>query len=89
MQWHDGSTNWLPLIDVKASYPVELCTNEPAFAWWVPHVLKKREHIISKVKTKYWIRTHKFGIKIPKSAKEAIEFDKENNNTLWHHERNG
>jgi Reverse transcriptase (RNA-dependent DNA polymerase) len=29
------------------------------------------------------VRTHKFGIKIPKNVAEALAFDKENGNTLW------
>ena len=56
---------------------------EPAFAWWVPHTLKKRERILAKVKSKYWVRTHKFGIRIPKSVEEAKRLDRENGNTLW------
>ena len=58
-------------------------TDEPAFAWWVPFTLRKRDRIISKIKSKYWVRTHKFGIKIPKNLKEAIAFDLENGDTLW------
>ena len=46
-------------------------------------MLKKRDRIVSKIKSKYWIRTHKYGIKIPKTVKEAIQLDKENGNTLW------
>jgi hypothetical protein len=76
---------------MKESFPVQLAeyavqakiAEEPAFAWWVPHTLKKRNRIISKLKSKYWLRTHKFGIKIPKNAEEARAFDAENGNTLW------
>jgi hypothetical protein len=59
--------------------------NEPAFAWWVNHVLRKRDRIISQIKskTKYWTRTHKFGIEIPKSVAEALEIDRKNGNNLW------
>ena len=57
--------------------------NLPAFAWWVPHVLKKKERIISKLKTKYWQRTHKYGIRIPRNINEAIRIDKDNDNTYW------
>ena len=89
--WKDGSSNWVALKDMKNSYPIQVADyarsnkiqDQPAFAWWVPYVLKKRKAIIKKVKSKYWQRTHKFGIKIPKSVKEALDFDKENNNTLW------
>jgi hypothetical protein len=45
--------------------------------------MKKRSHIISKVKSKYWIRSHQFGIEIPKTVKHAIELDQKNSNTLW------
>ena len=76
---------------MKEAYPVQVAestekaqsSEEPAFAWWVPYTLQKRNRIISKLKTKYWVRTHKFGIKIPKTAKEAKEFDFKNGNTLW------
>ena len=89
--WKDGSSSWEKLKDVKESYPVQLAeyslqhriSEEPAFAWWVPHVLKKRNRIISKVKSKYWVRTHKYGIRIPKSVKEAQQLDRENGDTLW------
>ena len=56
---------------------------EPAFHWWVPYVVRKTKQIISKLKSKYWQRTHKYGIKIPKTADEAYAIDRENNNTYW------
>ena len=57
--------------------------NEPAFAWWVPHILRKRKSILSKVKSKYWRRTHKYSIRILKLVPEAYECDKENRDTMW------
>ena len=45
--------------------------------------MKKRNQIISKVKSKYWTRTHKYGVRIPKSVKELIALDKSNGDTLW------
>ena len=92
VKWKDGSSDWIAMKDMKESYPVELAhyaciqniEDEPAFAWWwVPYVLRKQKRILQKVKSKYWTRTHKYGIRIPKSVKEAIEIDKENGNTLW------
>lgn len=91
LQWKDGSSTWEPLKDVKECYPVQMAeyavqkriSKEPAFAWWVPHTLKKKQRIIAKVKSKYWQRTHKFGIRIPKTVEEARKLDRENNNTLW------
>ena len=91
LQWKDGSTTWETLKDIKNCYPVQLAdyaiehgiSNEPAFKWWIPYVIKKRNRIIAKIKTKYWARTHKFGIRIPKSVKEAKDLDQKNGNTLW------
>jgi hypothetical protein len=79
------------LEDMNEEYPVQVAkyavtakiSSEPAFAWWVNWVLKKRNKIISKVKSKYWLRTHKYGIRVPKTVAEAIALDKENGNTLW------
>ena len=90
-QWKDGSTNWVSLKDLKESYPVQTAeyavaakiAMEPAFAWWVPYTLKKRNQIISKAKSKYWHRTHKFGIRIPKSVEEAKCLDQENGDSQW------
>ncbi len=53
--------------------------HEPAFNWWVPHELKKRNQIISLVRKRiprYLKQNHKFGIKIPTSMKDALEIDK-------------
>jgi hypothetical protein len=67
-----------------AEYAVQArIQKEPAFVWWVPYGLKKRLQIVSKVKSKYWQRTHKYGIRIPKTIKEALKIDAENSNSLW------
>ena len=81
----DGSSTWVPLKDLKVSNAVELAeyavanniADEPAFNWWVKNTLKKRDIIISKVKSKYWRTTHKFGIRVPKNVEEAIRLDEE------------
>ncbi len=59
--------------------------HEPAFASWVPHVMKTQEHVISAMKShsQCWDRHQKFGIPLPKSPTEAIQMDKENGNDLW------
>ena len=86
VQWKYGATLWVPLKDMKESYPVQTCEysilvriyEEPSFAWWTPYVIKKRNRIIAKVKSKYWVKTHKFGIKVPNSVKQSVQFDSEN-----------
>jgi hypothetical protein len=90
-QWKDGSTTWVALKDVKDSYPLQLAEHavlnriaeEPSFAWWVSCALKKRNRLIGKLSSKCWIRTHKFGVKIPKNVGQATQFDKENGNASW------
>jgi hypothetical protein len=60
--------------------------HEPAFNWWVPHVLKKHDQIISLVckrTTRYLKRTQNFSIEVPKTVKEALALDRKNGNTLW------
>ena len=91
VEWRGGGSNWIKLKDMKEGYPIETAeyavanriSDEPAFAWWVPDCFNRRDRIISKVKSKYWLRTHKFGFRIPKSVDEARRIDAENNNTLW------
>ena len=69
VSWKDGSSNWVPLKDLKDAYPVQIAeyfvankiANEPAFNWWVHTVLRKQNRIVAKVK-RYSRTTHKFGI---------------------------
>jgi hypothetical protein len=79
-QWKDGSTSWESLLaDLKEFHPIKTAEyamtkgldHEPAFNWWVPHVLRKRDQIISLVRrrtTRYFKRTHRFGIEVPKDC---------------------
>jgi hypothetical protein len=92
VQWKDGSSTWISLKDLKDTYPVELADyaianqrqDEPAFAWWVPYVIKKQTAIISKLRSKYWQRTHKYGVRIPtRSVNEAKDIDQANGDTRW------
>ena len=92
VQWKDGRTLWvLALKDLKDSNPVDLAEyalqakihEKPTFAWWVPYTLRKKVAIINKVKSKYWERTHKYGIRVPKPYMEACQLDAMNNNTYW------
>ena len=90
-RWKDGLTTWVPLKYMKERYPVQVSEyavltrvqEEPEFAWWVPRVLQKRSRIVAKVKSKYWICTHKLGLKVPKSIRETIAKDCDNRNNFW------
>jgi hypothetical protein len=57
--------------------------NQAAFAWWVSDVLRRRNCIIAKVKSRYWKTTHKFGIELPHSVAEAFAIDAQNGNNFW------
>eukprot|EP00978_Attheya_sp_CCMP212_P044277 scaffold305713_cov31-Attheya_sp.AAC.1 len=83
---------WERLSELKESNPVEIAEYdmaneihlEPAFEWWVPFTLKKRDRIISAVvSNRYHKRTHKFGIELPMLVADARRLDKEIGNTLW------
>jgi hypothetical protein len=60
--------------------------HEPAFNWWVPYVLRKHGQIIlavARCSACYLKWSHKFGIEIPMTIKEALELDRQNGNTFW------
>ena len=77
--------------DVKEASPIELAEyatankiyDEPTFAWWVPYAMKKRDRIIAKVKAKYWRTTHKYGVRLPKTAAEALQLDRDTGTDFW------
>lgn len=90
--WKDGSTSWVSLKDLKESHPIQVAeyavareiAHEPAFAWWVPSVLRRRNRIISVVaKTKYARTDQKYGIELPKTVKRALEIDLETGTKFW------
>jgi Reverse transcriptase (RNA-dependent DNA polymerase) len=92
VEWRDGTTSWLPLKELKETNIVEVARyavdnqieTEPAFDWWVRHILKKQKRLIKKTSTSRHRRHgYKFGIRIPETVDEALALDKANNNTLW------
>ena len=91
IRWKDGSESWQKLKDMKESHPIDTAeyakargiADEPAFAWWVPYTLRKRDVIMSAVKSRIRKTTHKYGIEIPTSVKHAFELDEKNGNSMW------
>ena len=57
--------------------------NQPAFQWWTPYTLNKRDRIISAVNSRYHKRAHKCGFRVPKTVHEAMKIDKENGDDRW------
>ena len=58
-------------------------SDEPEFAWWINTIMKQKKRPIQKVESKYWMNTHKFGVRIPNTVTEALSLDEDNVNTLW------
>ena len=91
VHWKDQSTSWERLADLKESNPVKVAeyavsrgiSDEPAFAWWEPYTMKKRNRILAAISARYHKKTHKFGIRMPKSVQEAYAIDKSNGNDDW------
>jgi hypothetical protein len=69
----DGSEQWVPLKEMKESNPVDFAEfamaqdliEEPAFKWWVPYTLRKKDNIIASIKSRVKVSTHKYGIEAP------------------------
>ena len=84
IQWKDGRSTWNQVKDAKDSFLVQLAdyavlnqiVDKPEFAWWIKKVLNKRYSIISNTASKYWKKTHKYGMRIPHKVKESINIDK-------------
>jgi hypothetical protein len=61
--------------------------DEPAFAWWVPYVMRKRDIIVLMVKSRVRRTTHKHGIEMPAPGRDtvqnAIDLDHKNSDTFW------
>ena len=91
VEWKDGSTTWVPLADMKESYPIQTAEyatvhklqDEPAFAYWVKTTLKRRNRNVKKVASRLQKHNFKFGFEVPTTVKRALEIDKENGNNLW------
>eukprot|EP00536_Pseudo-nitzschia_multiseries_P010185 jgi/Psemu1/25290/gm1.25290_g len=90
--WEDGSKSWAKLSDMKKeSFPVETALyvwehsliNELTFKWWAYQILQNKDQIISGTKTKYWTKSHKYGVPLPKSIAEAKATDLEMGTNHW------
>jgi hypothetical protein len=92
VMWKDGSTSWESLKDLKESFPIQVAEyavsqglqNEPAFSWWVKDTISRKNRIVKAMKTRYARKTHKFGVQLPKSIKEAYEIDRITGTDYWH-----
>ena len=87
----DHTTVWIKLKDLKESNPLELAqyasdnqlVDEPAFKWWVPFTLRRRNRILKTMSARYHKTNTKFGIEVPSTVKRALEIDQETGTTFW------
>ncbi len=74
VEWANSSRQWIDLKLLEESNPVQVAeyvtarniADEPAFAWWVPYVLRKRDVIISAINFRVRRMSHKYGIEVRK-----------------------
>jgi hypothetical protein len=88
IKWSNGLHQSIDLKLLKESNPIQVAeyatsrniAEEPAFAWWVPYVLRKRDAIVKAVNSHVCRTSHKNGIELPTSVKHAIDIDCKNKN---------
>lgn len=81
----------MPLSIMKNSNPIEVAkyaesrsiASEPGFAWWVPYTLRRRDRLISGVKSRIRKTTHKYSVALPRTVTEALELDRRNCDSHW------
>ena len=91
VQWKDGTNSWVPLREMKESHKIQTAEyaeanellDEPAFLWWDPFTLNKKDRMIPKVKSRMNKITHKYGLVVPRNVAHTYELDKRNKNTFW------
>ena len=70
-------------VELAAYEVANQLQEEPAFKRWDKYLLCWKYQIMSKVKTRYWWKTYKFGIRITKAAKEVLDIEKAVGTNFW------
>ena len=91
VKFKDGAEQWMSLKVLKETHPVQVAefsvsrdiAEEPAFKYWVPFTLRKRDRIIAAVNTRVRKTTHKYDIEVPRSIEHAYQLDSINGNKFW------
>ena len=90
VRWTDGSESVVQLYDLKESFPVQVAQyaqengldKEDGFSHWVSNTLKKSNRLIGKIKSRL-TKSQKYGVDVPRSVKEALEFDRSSGTSYW------
>ena len=96
VHWDDGSTTWEPLNEIAKFDPVTVAMyahkhgflNTPGWRF-LQRTAKRQRFINVTINNAKWCSNpkqirYKFGVKIPRSYAEALKFDHDHGNTLWH-----
>ena len=89
--WDNGATSWEPIKHLKKDIPCMVATyinvnklGRPYHRDWAARVIKKKFEVIAKMRRAAGCSDNvMYGIKVPKSVKQALEFDKQNGDTFW------
>ena len=93
--WEDGTSTWEPLGEMIACDPATMAAYAKEHdlletpGWKKLKKFARRDKVLkrmlnaSKRAQRFGEVVYKFGVRIPRSVKEAIQLDKENGNTLW------
>ena len=72
-------SNPIEVSDYAISQGIDI---EPAFAYWLPYVTRKRDRILNSINSRIAKASHKYGIEVPTSVEHARSIDARNNNRL-------
>ena len=93
--WDTNEESWDDLNRMKAADPITVSKYVEAKGlmdkpyWkWARRYLKNKKKFLRLCRQVFLARKrtgpiYKFGVQVPRNTKEALLFDKQNNNTLW------
>ena len=94
VQWLGGDVQWIHMDDIRIHDPIAIIKygsekellSCAGWEWIHPflpdeHDLQRMVHALATAQKE--APKYKFGVRVPRSVKEALELDKENGNELW------
>ncbi|CAJ1937304.1 unnamed protein product, partial [Cylindrotheca closterium] len=88
-EFEDGKVESFYANQIIEGIMMNVDDEEPAFAWWVPYTLRKRDRVLKAVKRRAVKRQkpEKFGIEVPgpgpRGVARAYELDAQNGTSHW------
>ena len=93
--WDTGEKTWEPLNTIKADDPITISKYvekqgliDKPYWKWANRYLKNKKKFLRMCRQVFLSRqrtgpVYKFGVQVPRDTKEALLFDKQNQNGLW------